>query len=312
MNGWHLEGSEQPLAGGFIKRETRPSTKETLTSRLMDRPIRPMFPPDYLNEIQIMAQVISADKENDPDVLAIIGASAALTLAPVPFVKTVGAVRLGRVGGQFIAFPTLPQMEESDLDLIVAGTDEAICMIEGFARELPEDVVAAAVEFAHGHIVEIIDLIEELREKAGLGKKEAPPAPAPNPLAGALNALTAGGKVASSGCNLNNATVTNAQLLSPMPQFCNGAVSEMDAPVGQSLYNALQVTFNHRVTKGLTALVSYTYSKFLDNVEGNNGWSYNGPSNWGQGTANNTIRPCSASLRSIAGLDASHNLRASS
>jgi hypothetical protein len=112
-------------------------------------------------------------------------------------------------------------------------------------------------------------------------------AQASNPLAGALTALSANGKVASSSCNLDNATVTNAQLLSPYPQFCNGAVSQTDAPVGQSLYNALQVTFNHRVTKGLTALVSYTYSKFLDNVEGNNAWSMNGPSNWGQNTANN-------------------------
>ena len=112
-------------------------------------------------------------------------------------------------------------------------------------------------------------------------------AQAPNPLGAALTALSANGKVASSSCNLDNATVTNAQLLSPYPQFCNGAVSQTDAPVGQSLYNALQVTYNHRVTKGLTALVSYTYSKFLDNVEGNNSWSYNGPMNWGAGTANN-------------------------
>jgi hypothetical protein len=112
-------------------------------------------------------------------------------------------------------------------------------------------------------------------------------AQAPNPLGAALSALSAGGKVAASGCNLGGDTVKNAQLLSPMPQFCNGGVSQIDAPVGQSLYNALQVTYNHRVSKGLTALVSYTYSKFLDNVEGNNGWSYNGPSNWGQGTANN-------------------------
>ena len=108
-----------------------------------------------------------------------------------------------------------------------------------------------------------------------------------NPFAAPLQQLEAGGKIAASSCNLDNASATNAQLLSPYPQYCNGGVSQTNAPVGQSLYNALQVTYNHRVSKGLTALVSYTYSKFLDNVEGNNGWSYNGPTNWAATPANN-------------------------
>ncbi len=112
-------------------------------------------------------------------------------------------------------------------------------------------------------------------------------AAASNPLAAPLETLEAGGKIAPSSCNLDNGSATNAQLLSPYPQYCNGGVSQTDAPVGQSLYNALQVNYNHRISKGLTALVSYTYSKFLDNVEGNNGWAYNGPSNAGVGTANN-------------------------
>jgi hypothetical protein len=107
-----------------------------------------------------------------------------------------------------------------------------------------------------------------------------------NPFAAPLKQLEAGGKIAPSSCNLDG-NATNAQLLSPYPQYCNGGVSQADAPVGQSLYNALQVTYNHRVSKGLTALVSYTYSKFLDNVEGNNGWSYNGPTNWGVTPENN-------------------------
>jgi hypothetical protein len=110
---------------------------------------------------------------------------------------------------------------------------------------------------------------------------------ASNPFAAPLQALEASGTIAPSSCNLDNSSVTNAQLMSPYPQYCNGGVGETDAPVGQSLYNALQVTYNHRVSKGLTALVSYTYSKFLDNVEGNNGWSYNGPTNWGVTPANN-------------------------
>ncbi len=108
-----------------------------------------------------------------------------------------------------------------------------------------------------------------------------------NPFAAPLQTLEASGTIAPSSCNLDNANATNAQLLSPFPQYCNGGVSQTDAPVGQSLYNALQVSYNHRISKGLTALVSYTYSKFLDNVEGNNGWAYNGPSNAGVGTANN-------------------------
>ena len=110
---------------------------------------------------------------------------------------------------------------------------------------------------------------------------------ASNPFAAPLKALEASGSIAPSSCNLDNASVTNAQLLSPYPQYCNGGVGEADAPVGQSLYNAMQVTYTHRISKGLTALVSYTYSKFLDNVEGNNGWSYNGPTNWGVTPANN-------------------------
>ncbi|WP_263355197.1 TonB-dependent receptor [Acidicapsa acidisoli] len=112
-------------------------------------------------------------------------------------------------------------------------------------------------------------------------------AAASNPFAAPLKALEAGGSIAPSGCNLDNASATNAQLLSPYPQYCNGGVAQTDAPVGQSLYNALQVTYNHRVSKGLTAMVSYTYSKFLDNVAGNNAWSYNGPTNWGVTPANN-------------------------
>lgn len=168
--------------GGYIKRESRPSTKETLTSRLMDRPIRPLFPTTFFNEVQVHANVFSADKENDPDVLAIIGGSASLHVAPIPFLKPLGAVRVGRVNGQFIVMPTQSQMEESDLDLIVAATRDAVCMIEGFARELPEDVTADAIMFGFNQIQIVIDAIEELREKAGLGAKELPPPAEPSPL----------------------------------------------------------------------------------------------------------------------------------
>jgi len=168
--------------GGFIKRETRPSTKETLTSRLMDRPIRPLFPADYFNEVQVMASVLAADTDNDPDVLALIGASASLHISPIPFSKPFGAVRVGRVAEKLILMPTHAQMEESDLDLIVAATRDAICMIEGFARELPEDIVAQAIEFAHQGCVAVIEVIEDMRNKMGLGEKVLPPAAPANPL----------------------------------------------------------------------------------------------------------------------------------
>ncbi len=168
--------------GGFIKRETRMSTKETLTSRFIDRPIRPLFPVGYLNEVQVMATVMASDKENDPDILGIIGASAALHISPIPFTKPIGAVRVGRIGEDFILMPTQTQMEESDLDLVVAATRDAVCMIEGFARELPEEVMGNAIVFAHSHILTVIDAIEELRIKAGFGEKVLPPAPPENPM----------------------------------------------------------------------------------------------------------------------------------
>src|SRR5215212_3004278 len=105
--------------GGYIKREGRPTLKETLTSRVIDRPIRPLFPPHYINEVQVMASVLSADKENDPDVLAMIGASAALAISQMPFLGPTGSVRVGRVDGQYVAFPTYDEVDKSDLDLVV-------------------------------------------------------------------------------------------------------------------------------------------------------------------------------------------------
>lgn len=168
--------------GGFIKREGRPTNKEILTSRLIDRPIRPLFPTGYFNEVQVMAAVLSADKENDPDVLSMIGASAALHVSHIPFLKPTGSVRIGRIGGELVVMPTHSQLEESELDLIVAGTRDAITMIEGFAREMSEENMLQAIMFGHEQIVTIIDLIEELRRNAGLDRKQSPAAAEPNPL----------------------------------------------------------------------------------------------------------------------------------
>jgi polyribonucleotide nucleotidyltransferase len=168
--------------GGFIKREGRPTTKEILTSRLIDRPIRPLFPAGYLNEVQIMASTLAADRENDPDVLAMIGASAALHISQIPFVQPTGSVRVGRIGGEFVLMPSHSQLEESDLDLVLAGTRTAITMIEGFAREMPEADMLEAILWGHKHIVTVIEMIEELREKAGLETKQLPEPVQVNPL----------------------------------------------------------------------------------------------------------------------------------
>jgi polyribonucleotide nucleotidyltransferase len=168
--------------GGFIKREGRPTTKEILTSRLIDRPIRPLFPVGYHNEVQIMGAVLSADKENDPDVLSMIGASGALHVSHIPFLKPTAAVRIARINNDFVLMPSHSLLEESELDLIVSGTRDAITMIEGFAREMSEENMIQAIFFAHKHIIEVVDMIEQLRRDAGLEAK-APPEPAPpNPL----------------------------------------------------------------------------------------------------------------------------------
>ncbi|OYW19301.1 MAG: polyribonucleotide nucleotidyltransferase, partial [Planctomycetales bacterium 12-60-4] len=171
--------------GGFLKREGRPTTREILTARLTDRPIRPLFPEGYTDEVQVMSNVLAFDQVNDPDVLSIIGASAALCLAPVPFQGPIGAVRVGMIGEEFRLLPTAEEMETSTLDLIVAGNRESVLMIEGFAQQLPEDRMADAIMFAHRAIIELCDLQEELRRAAG---REATPAPAPaeNPFAGLL------------------------------------------------------------------------------------------------------------------------------
>ncbi|MGE0606198.1 MAG: polyribonucleotide nucleotidyltransferase [Pirellulales bacterium] len=158
--------------GGFLKREGRPTMKEILTARLIDRPIRPMFPDWYFDEVQVQCFVMASDRINDGDVLAMIGAAAALGLSPLPFQGPVAAVRLGQVNGQFVPFPTQDDLEESDLDLIVSGNKEAVMMIEGFAREMPEDRMVEAINEAHRVIREICDLQEELFAKVGVKKGE--------------------------------------------------------------------------------------------------------------------------------------------
>ncbi len=159
------------IPGGYFKREGRPSEKEILTSRLIDRPLRPLFPKDFRNEVQVTVTVLSVDGENATDIPSMIGASAALLISDIPFERAIGAVRVGLINGELVANPSLKEMETSELDLILAGTAEKPIMIEAGSKEISEEKLAEAIQFGHGVIRQIIQLQDELRGKAGLKKK---------------------------------------------------------------------------------------------------------------------------------------------
>ncbi len=159
------------IPGGFIKRESRPSEAAILAMRLTDRPIRPLFPKGYKQEVQIVLTVLSADQENDPDLLAINGASAALSISSIPFLGPVGAVRVGYIDGAFVTNPTTTQLDSSSLDLVVAGTRDAVMMVEAGAKILPEALMADAIEYAHAELQKSIDLQDRLVATAGKTKK---------------------------------------------------------------------------------------------------------------------------------------------
>jgi len=163
------------IPGGFFKREGRPTEKDTLTSRLIDRSIRPLFPKGFSHETQIIINILSVDRENDPDVLALIATSAALAVSDIPFSYVVGAVRVGMVDGQYLLNPTFTQLEESRLDVLVAGTREAVTMVEGEAKEASEDEMLGALEFAHQEIAKVIDIQEKLRDQDGKEKWDFQP-----------------------------------------------------------------------------------------------------------------------------------------
>ena len=154
------------IPGGYFKREGRPTEKETLTSRLIDRPIRPLFASGFRNETQVVATVLSHDMENDPDVVAMIAASAALTLSGIPFLGPIGAARVGYIAGKYVLNPMIDEMRESTLDLVVAGTGGAVLMVESEAKELPEDVMLGAVMYGQKHFQPVLDAIVKLAERA--------------------------------------------------------------------------------------------------------------------------------------------------
>ncbi|MBI4223612.1 MAG: polyribonucleotide nucleotidyltransferase [Deltaproteobacteria bacterium] len=166
------------IPGGFFKREGRPSELETLTSRFIDRPIRPLFPKSYYHDTQVIATVLSADLDNEPDILAITGASAALLLSPAPFMGPIAGVCVGRIDGKFLINPSPAEMEKSDLDIIVAASKEAVVMVEGGASEVPEKEMLAAIRFAHESLQPLLKIQEELAKACGKPKMEIPPAEA--------------------------------------------------------------------------------------------------------------------------------------
>jgi polyribonucleotide nucleotidyltransferase len=164
------------IPGGFFKREGRPSEKETLTSRLIDRPIRPLFPEGYLNEVQVIVHVLSVNPEIDPDIISMIATSAALCISGIPFNGPIGAARVGYVDGQYVLNPTVPQLAKSDLDLVVAGTEQAVLMVESEANQLSEEVMLGSVVFGHEQMKVVIDAIHDLVRDGGKPEVEwAPP-----------------------------------------------------------------------------------------------------------------------------------------
>jgi len=160
------------IPGGFFKREGRPTEKEILTSRLIDRPLRPLFPEGYRSEVQVIALVLSADKENDPDVMSITGASTALYCSPIPFFKPIAGVRVGLMDGQFVINPPISKLKESSLNLIVAGTEDAIVMVEAGAQQIPESAMIEALDFGHAVIRQLIGLQHQLYELIQPQKRE--------------------------------------------------------------------------------------------------------------------------------------------
>jgi len=159
------------IPGGFIKREGRPTEKAILSARLIDRPIRPLFPHGYRNDVQVVATVLSVDQDNLPEIAAMIGSSAALSISTIPFQGPTGSVLVGRVDGELVLNPNNEEREKSDLHLVVSGTKDAVMMVEAGAKEVPEDVMLEAIMFAHDNIKKIVAFIEEIVAKVGKEKK---------------------------------------------------------------------------------------------------------------------------------------------
>ena len=163
------------IPGGFFKREARPSDPETLTCRLIDRPIRPLFPENFLNDTQIIATVVSADQDNDPAILSMLGASAALMISDIPFQGPIAGAKVGRVDGKLICNPTAEELENSDFEIVVAASRDAVIMVEGEAKFVSEEDLLEAVFFAKEAMLPLIEAQEELQKKVGIAKRVVEP-----------------------------------------------------------------------------------------------------------------------------------------
>jgi polyribonucleotide nucleotidyltransferase len=230
------------IPGGFFKREGRPSEKEILTSRLIDRPLRPLFPDGFYNEVQIIATVLSIDPEVDSDIPAMIGASAAVTLAGVPFEGPIGAARVGYIDGQYILNPTKTELETSKLNLIVAGTNSAVLMVESEAMELPEDVMLGSVVFGHEQQQAVINAILDLADEAGKDSWAwTPPAP-PQALIDQINAMAANDlndafRIKSKGARSEKLSEINKRVIATL---CTGEEGAPDKNTVSSLLFAIE------------------------------------------------------------------------
>jgi polyribonucleotide nucleotidyltransferase len=222
------------IPGGFIKREGRPSEREILTSRQIDRPIRPLFPEGFRCETQVIAMVMSADTENDPDVAAINGASCALTLSDIPFLGPVGAVRVGRLDGKFITNPTYTEMRDGDLRLMVVGTSEGIVMIEAGAGEVDEETMVQAIEYGHGEIKKICAAISEFARAHGRPKRVIEPKPLDQNYLNDLRARI-GGRLAEALDTAKHPKLESQELVKALKKELKGALPQDDKEAAAKL-----------------------------------------------------------------------------
>ena len=233
------------IPGGFFKREGRPSDNETLTCRLIDRPIRPLFPENFLNDTQIMATVISAEKDNDPGILAMIGASAALEVSDIPFFGPIAGVKVGRVDGQFIANPTGEQLEQSDIEIVVAASKDAVIMVEGGAAIVSEDVMLEAIFFGHASVQPILAAQEELRKLAGVPKREIAPPVVDEALKAKVKELAYGYmkeavRIKSKGERHNRIDAITAEVLTTLAADFEGRDKEIKGFIGDFEYELVR------------------------------------------------------------------------
>ncbi|MFZ6844314.1 polyribonucleotide nucleotidyltransferase [Undibacterium sp. RuTC16W] len=226
------------IPGGFFKREGRPSEKETLTSRLIDRPIRPLFPEGYLNEVQVIVHVLSVNPEIDPDIAAMIGASAAICVSGIPFSGPVGAARVGYIDGQYVLNPTATQLKTSAMDLVVAGTEQAVLMVESEAQQLSEEVMLGAVVYGHDQMKAVIDAIHELVRDGGKPEVEWAPAAKNEPLIAAVSTVA---EPLLRAAYQTKEKQARTQLLKDATTIVNASLAEQAAAKGESAPDSSEV-----------------------------------------------------------------------